>query len=259
MTRSVSQQTYFGIVTLLFAASALGTASMCRSMSHMGAMEMPGGWSMSMAWMLMPGQTWLGAESSFVCMWVVMMVAMMLPSLAPMLGRYRAAVADAPHLGWLSCLVGAGYFFVWSTIGAVIFPLGYAVSTVEMEHTYLSRAVPLAVGLVGLAVGVLQLTRWKASRIACCNASPCHDCVRDATAKTAWRHGLRLGIRCAACCSGLMALQVILGVMDLRLMALATAAITAERLVPNGARVARYLGYAIVVAGMYMTAKAVGI
>ena len=54
---------------------------------------MPGGWTMSMAWMRMPGQTWLGFAASFLGMWVAMMVAMMLPSLVPMLWRYRASSA----------------------------------------------------------------------------------------------------------------------------------------------------------------------
>jgi hypothetical protein len=40
----------------------------------------------------MPGQTWPGAAASFLGMWVVMMVAMMLPSLVPMLWRYRQAL-----------------------------------------------------------------------------------------------------------------------------------------------------------------------
>jgi len=40
---------------------------------------MPGGWTMAMAWTRMPGQTWPGAAASFLGMWVVMMVAMMLP------------------------------------------------------------------------------------------------------------------------------------------------------------------------------------
>ena len=61
-------------------------------MSAMGEMPMPGGWTMSMAWMRMPGQTWPGAAASFFGMWIVMMVAMMLPSLVPMLWRYRQAV-----------------------------------------------------------------------------------------------------------------------------------------------------------------------
>jgi predicted metal-binding membrane protein len=59
---------------------------------------------MSMAWMRMPGQTWPGAAASFVGMWVVMMVAMMLPS--PMLRRYRQAVdtPDGTRLGRLTTL-----------------------------------------------------------------------------------------------------------------------------------------------------------
>ena len=87
-----SQQAFFGVSALLFAASAAGTIVWCASMSAMGEMPMPGGWTMSMAWMRMPGQTWLGAAALFLGMWVVMMVAMMLPSLVPMLWRYRHAV-----------------------------------------------------------------------------------------------------------------------------------------------------------------------
>ena len=87
-----SQQAFLGVSALLFAASAAVTIVWCASMSAMGEMPMPGGWTMSMAWMRMPGQTWPGAAASFLGMWVVMMVAMMLPSLVPMLWRYRQAV-----------------------------------------------------------------------------------------------------------------------------------------------------------------------
>ena len=80
-----SQQAFFGVSALLFAASAAVTIVWCASMSAMDGMTMPGGWTMSMAWMRMPGQTWLGAVASFLGMWVVMMVAMMLPTLVPIL------------------------------------------------------------------------------------------------------------------------------------------------------------------------------
>jgi predicted metal-binding membrane protein len=99
-----SQRAFFGVSALLFAASAALTSVWCASMSAMGEMPMPGGWTMSMAWMRMPGQTWLGAAASFLCMWVVMMVAMMLPSVVPMLQRYRQAVGrtDKTRLGRLT-------------------------------------------------------------------------------------------------------------------------------------------------------------
>ena len=54
---------------------------------------MPGGWTMSMAWMRMPGQAWPAAAAMFLGMWIVMMVAMMLPYLVPALWRYRQAFA----------------------------------------------------------------------------------------------------------------------------------------------------------------------
>ena len=69
---------------------------------------------------------WPGAAAMFLGMWVVMMVAMMLPSLVPMLWCYREGSAHrgperAPRRGWLTTLVGVGYFFVWTVIGAVVF------------------------------------------------------------------------------------------------------------------------------------------
>src|SRR6266404_3909825 len=121
-----SLQAFFGASALLFAASAAATIVWCASMSAMGGMKMPGGWTMSMAWMRMPEQTWLGSAASFLCMWIVMMVAMMLPSLAPMLWRYRQAVGRAgeTRLGRLTALVGVGYFFVWTVFGMAAFSLG---------------------------------------------------------------------------------------------------------------------------------------
>src|SRR5215471_2951245 len=102
-----SARALLGVSALLFAVSAAVTVAWCSSMSAMGGMPMAGGWTMSMAWMRMPDQTWAGAAAMFLGMWVVMMVAMMLPSLLPMLRRYRVAVggaAEAP-LGRLTALV----------------------------------------------------------------------------------------------------------------------------------------------------------
>ena len=76
----VSRQAFFGASAHLFAVSAAVTIACCASMSAMGGMAMPGGWTMSMAWMRMPGQTWSAAAASFIGMCVAMMVAMMLPS-----------------------------------------------------------------------------------------------------------------------------------------------------------------------------------
>src|SRR5207237_9689798 len=83
-----------GVSALLFATSAVLTVVWCASMSAMRGMPMPGGWTMSMVWMRIPEQTWPEAAASFIEMWGVMMVAMMLPSVMPVMWRYRQAVGN---------------------------------------------------------------------------------------------------------------------------------------------------------------------
>jgi predicted metal-binding membrane protein len=259
----VSEQAFLGVSALLFAVSAAVTIVWCASMSAMGEMPMPGGWTMSMAWMRMPGQTWPGTAASFLGMWIVMMVAMMLPSLVPMLWRYRQAVGRTgeTRLGRLTALVGVGYFFVWALFGAAAFPLGVALAEIEMQQPALARAVPIAAGAVVLIAGALQFTAWKARQLACCREAPGRGRGRTlpADAGTAWRHGLRLGLHCSRCCGGLMVILLVVGVMDLRAMAVVTAAITVERLAPAGERVARAIGAVVVGAGLFLIARAAGL
>jgi predicted metal-binding membrane protein len=256
-----SQYAFFGVSALALAASAAGTIVWCASMSAMGEMSMPGGWTMSMVWMRMPGQTWLAAGASFVAMWIVMMVAMMLPCLVPMQWRYWKSVASTGRgrLGLLTALVGVGYFFVWAVFGMIAFPVGVALAAVETQHAPLARAIPIAVGVVVLTAGALQLTAWKARQLACCRAAPGRSPALAGDVGTAWRLGLHLGLRCSACCAALTAVLLVIGVMDLRVMAVVTAATTLERLTPAGQRIARAIGVLVVGAGMWLIAHAVGI
>jgi predicted metal-binding membrane protein len=212
-----------------------------------------------MAWMAMPGQTWLGAAAAFLGMWVMMMVAMMLPSLVPMLGRYRQAVgsAGAASLGRLTAIVGLGYFIVWTVVGMAVFPVVAALAMVEMRMPALAGAVPIAMGVVVLIAGALQFTAWKAHHLACCRQSPGQGRRLPPDAGTAWRHGLRLGLHCSHCCAGLTAVLLVLGVMDVRAMVVVTAAITAERLAPGGRRIAGVTGAVMVLAALLLIARAV--
>jgi predicted metal-binding membrane protein len=261
VSERASQRAFFGVSALLFVASAIATIVSCASMSAMGEMPMPGGWTMSMAWMLMPGQTWPGAAASFLGMWVVMMVAMMLPCLVPTLWRYRQTVGRTGEmcLGWVTALMGVGYFFVWTVFGVAAYPLGVALAAVEMQLPALARAVPVAVGVVVLIAGAFQFTAWKAHHLACCREAPGRGCLLPADAATALRHGLRFGLHCSYCCAGLMVILLVIGVMDLRAMAVVTAAITVERLAPAGERVARAIGAVVVAAGVFLIARAAGL
>ncbi len=254
-----SQPAFLTVSALLFASSVALTVGWCAPMAVRGGMPMSGGWTMSMAWMRMPEQTWLGALASFLGMWVAMMTAMMLPSLVPMLWRYRQSVDSAgeARLGRLTALAGVGYFMVWTVFGMAAFALGAALAAVEMKLEAVARAVPIALGVVIVVAGFLQFTAWKARHLACCRQAPEYPLAADAL--TALVHGLRLGFHCTHCCGGLMAILLAVGVMDLRAMAVVAVAITVERLAPAGERVARATGAVAIAAGLFSIARAAGL
>lgn len=243
------------VSTLLFVTTWAITITWCGSMSTGGDMAMPGGWSMSMAWMRMPGQSWIGAATSFLGMWTVMMVAMMLPSLVPMLMRYRDALHHprAAQADKLTAVVGLGYFVAWSAVGIAIFPLGVALAVLAMQHPMLARLVPLCAGVVVLAAGLQQMSRWKERQLTCCAHVPKRVLATDAI--TALRYGLHLGVVCSRCCAGLIAVLLVMGVMDLRAMAWVAAAISLERLAPAGERIAKGIGAMLSGAGFFLAAS----
>ncbi len=255
-----SQRVFLAASALLFTASAALTILWCGSMASMGEMPMPGGWNMSMAWMRMPEQTWPGAAASFLGMWIVMMVAMMLPSLVPMLQRFRQAIdtTSETRLDWLTALAGVGYFLVWTVFGMAVFPLGVALAKIEMRQPALARAIPTVAGAVVFIAGLLQFTAWKARHLASCREDLGCSRTLAADADIALRRGLHLGLRCSYCCLNLTVILLIVGVMNLRSMAVVTAAITAERVAPASQRVARAIGALAVGASVFLIARAVG-
>lgn len=254
VSERVSQPIFFGTSALLFIGSASLTLAMCSSMSAMGSMPMPGGWAMSMMWMRMPGQAWLDAAASFVGMWLVMMVAMMLPSFLPMLSRYRRVLGSAGErrLGWLTFMVGLGYFFIWTLLGIAIYLLGVVLAGLELQLAALARMVPIAVAVILLLAGAIQFTGWKAHYLACCREGSISGIALPANSRSALRTGLRFGIHCSYSCLNLTAILLVIGVMDLRVMVVVTIAITAERLAPAGEQLARIIGAVTLGVGLSM-------
>ena len=245
---------FLGVAALVFVASAAVTVLWCGAMSAMPGMEMPGGWTMTMAWMRMPGQGWLDYTGMFIGMWAAMMVAMMMPALVPMLASYRQALR-VERKGVLTVTVAAAYFTVWILSGIALFAPGVALADWAMRSPEVSRLAPVAGALVVLVAGALQLSAWKTRQLACCRHTV--DCCRGFAPnyRSAWRYGMKLGLRCVYCCAGLTAVLLVMGVMDLRAMALVTMAISAERLVPASSLAARGVGAVLLImgAGMLMT------
>jgi predicted metal-binding membrane protein len=140
-----------------------------------------------------------------------------------------------------------------------IFPLGVGLAIIEMRLPALARAVPTSIGVVVLIAGALQFTPWKLHHLDCCREASPSGCTLSSDSGTAWRHGLRLGLHCGYCCVNLTAILLVIGVMDLRAMTVVTAAITAERLAPDGERVARAIGAVVLGAGLFLVARAAGL
>ena len=256
-----NERPFWTVCALLFVGSVVVTTIWCTAMSDMGEMPMPGNWTMSMTWMPMAGQTWPGVAASFSGMWVVMMVAMMLPSLVPILRRYRQALGNADHLSpdLLIVVVGLGYFLVWAVLGMAVYVLGIGFATLAIECPVVAKAVPVATGMVVVIAGALQFTAWKARLLACCRELPIHGCSLPTNAGNAWRYGLHRGIHCSCCCAGFTAVLVVNGVMDLGVMAAVTAAITVERLAPAGKRIARAIGGIVIAVGVGLILSGTGI
>ncbi len=196
-------------------------------------------------------QPWYAAAPGYLGMWMTMMVPMMLPSLVPMLSRYRRSVrgADGVHLHGLTALVGVGYFAVWAALGVVAYAAGAGLTAIEMRWKGLAECLPVATGVALLAAGCLQLTSWKAQQLTHCREGSECASRRRINPLGAWRHGLRLGVRCSLCCGSLMLALLATGKMGPPAMAGVTLAISAERLGPGPLRIARATGVAMVLAG----------
>jgi predicted metal-binding membrane protein len=252
----VPELTIYVSALVVFVIAAGTTLYLTHSMS--GGMLMPGNWTMSMMWMVMPKQTWLGAALSFVGMWLAMMVAMMLPSSLPILLLYRRAALfrGEAGVGWRTFVVGAGYFFVWMQFGVLAYLLGEALTRASMASVAVCRLVPLAASAALVLAGVFQVSPWKSACLRHCRdplsvvAHHLHD---------GWRGALGLGIHhgafCAACCWALMLIQLVLGVMNLAVMVTVGIVIALEKLISRGELVARITGVMSILGGIILAAS----
>jgi predicted metal-binding membrane protein len=203
------------------------------------------------------GQSWLGAAASFVWMWALMMVPMMLPASIPMLRRYRLALG-APNRAGRIAFAFAGYCLVWVAAGVLVYSIVATIAVIEAHQPALAATRPVAAGLIVLLAGLVQITGWKARGVQCCREVPEGWAISSRTVASL-RHGVRLGLHCVRCCGNLMAVLLAVGMMDLRWMAVVTAAITVERVVPSGERLARAIGAGVIVWGVVLIVRATGL
>jgi len=242
------------LVVFLFA----GGATLYFNQSMSGGMAMPGNWTMSMMWMPMGGK--LMSAAIFTLMWLAMMVAMMLPSMVPILFLYRRAATfrGEEHLGQAMFVLGVGYFLVWTLFGVVAYLIGVLITRGAMHSDAFSRALPLAAGLALCVAGTYQLTPWKSACLKHCRVPLTLIAAHLNQGRLgALRIGIHHGAFCAACCWALMLIQLVLGVMNLTVMAAVAVVIALEKLFARGVWLARVVGAAAIVAGMLIAATSI--
>ena len=191
--------------------------------------------------------TALGALGWFIGVWVVMMAAMMLPSISPTVALYARMTRERSPLSAL--LFAAGYLVTWSGVGVVAFALAVAGSRIAGDVLAWDRAGRWVAAATLVLAAVYELTPLKDACLGKCR-SPLGFLLG------AWREGwsgsLRMGANngawCVGCCWALMASLFALGIMSIAWMAFVAALIAVEKTLPWH-RVATY-GTAAILLGL---------
>ena len=197
--------------------------------------------------------------ATFLAAWTVMMAAMMLPAASPMLTLYdRMTRRDGTGAPWRTWLFGIGYLGVWAAVGGVAWLAGRATGA-GMTAGLAAGRRPLALGAVLVVAGAYQFTPLKQACLRHCQ-SPLGFLMTHwhGGAAGALRMGLEHGAYCLGCCWVLFALLVAVGTMSVPWMLLLTLLVTAEKLLPHGARIGQVVGGAMIVLGVLVAAGVVG-
>jgi predicted metal-binding membrane protein len=203
------------------------------------------------AWVALIAGTPMTDPATFLAAWIVMMVAMMLPSSAPMFLLYRLSAGDGTHGELRTIAFGAGYLLVWTAVGAVVL-----LAQRVLDVTVSADARPFGVAAVLFAAGVYQFTPWKATCLRACQ-TPADFLVRHwhGGALGPLRLGVDHGVYCLGCCWALMAVLVAAGGMGLAWVALIALIVLVEKLVPRAIWFSRAVGVAFVVGAVAITLR----
>lgn len=193
-------------------------------------------------------------------MWTVMMVAMMVPSAAPMVLAFLTVNQRRQSAGRQYVPVGiflAGYLAIWTAYSAVATLAQWGLHKAALLSPAMVATSPFLNGGILIAAGVFQWTPLKHRCLKGCR-SPLSFLMSE------WREGkagafmmgLRHGSYCVGCCWILMALLFVAGVMNLLWVAVIALFVLAEKSLPRGELFGRATGVAFVAAGVAVMARA---
>lgn len=191
------------------------------------------------------------AAPVFLATWVAMTVAMMFPTVIPLVAAHRI-VARRRGDGLLPTVgLVAGYLLAWSLVGVVplVALLGFrSLSEGAAESSWLPRLAGLALAVAGL----YQFGRWKTACLRTCRSPMAFLARHDfgGGTRSAVRAGIAQGAYCIGCCWALMSVLLVVGLMNLVWMVALTLVFLAEKCWRHGWALPRVVGTALVVAGV---------
>jgi predicted metal-binding membrane protein len=193
--------------------------------------------------MLDSGLTMGFSAPVFLAIWVVMMVAMMFPTTAPMIlvfARVQAGKRERGQVFVPTWIFVAAYLVVWVAFGALAFGVAAGAEQLSAQVPWLMDNAARIGGVLLVVAGLYQLSPLKRVCLAKCR-SPMSFILsswRDGRLG-AFRMGIGHGMYCLGCCWLLFAILFPLGVMNVAAMAVITVLIFAEKSLPVGRRVAQ--------------------
>ena len=211
------------------------------------ARDMYGPMTGASAWMMTP--QWDGPHLALLwAMWAVMMIAMMLPSAAPMI-----LLAGGPQRTYL---LATGYIVAWAVFSLGATALQWGLGRFLLLNPMMEASSHTVGGIFLLIAGLYQWTPLKQACLTTCQ-SPLAFVMRRFRRGSwgAFRMGLEHGTYCVGCCWALMLLLFAGGVMNLAVIAALTAFVAFEKLVPFGVLSARVSGVLLVTAGGWMLVR----
>ena len=193
----------------------------------------------------------------FTAGWVLMIVAMMLPSSVPLVLVFAAVVGRRPNPNVLVGLLLAGYLAVWTVFGAGAWLLDRGIHLAVDAWPWLAEHPQLIIGTTLLVAGLWQFSPLRDRCLDECR-SPLGFIVNRWKAEAPWRESLAMGVAhgafCVGCCWSLMLVMFGVGLGSLPAM-LGLGALTAvEKNLPWGRRLTRPLGFVLVLAAVYAVA-----
>ncbi|HET7029736.1 MAG TPA: DUF2182 domain-containing protein [Candidatus Limnocylindrales bacterium] len=189
--------------------------------------------------------------------WVLMIVAMMLPSSVPLVLVFAGVVARRPRPGILVGLLLAGYLAVWSAFGAAAWLLDRGIHAAVDAWPWLAEHPQLIIGTTLLAAGLWQFSPLRDRCLDECR-SPFGFVVNRWRGTSIRRESFLMGVAhgafCVGCCWSLMLVMFGVGLGSLTAM-LGLGALTAiEKNLPSGRRLTRPIGLALVLFAIYALA-----